>query len=246
MLPNHIKSLQHPIVKKIVKLRKDKHFRYLEGYALVIGEKVIFEIAKKNPPFIFLSVDNNLKILASKQKISITTQVMHKIAGIKTQEKLAALFPIPKTIKISNEKAILTIDEVKDPGNLGTLFRSALALNFDAIILINNTADPYNDKVIRSSKGAIFSLPFCSMEKTEFIQLTKEKNITPYVADMNGYDIKKIKVKHPFSLILSNESKGKGMWPENFTNVAILMNKSSESLNVATSGSILMYVMTNG
>lgn len=245
MLSKQIKSLQHPFVKKIVKLRKDKDYRVKERLVLVLGKKVILEIAKKHSPSAVL-IANDLDLNINAPITYVTESIMNKITGLHTQEKVAALFPIPNEKEISNETSILTIDGISDPGNLGTLFRSALALKFDAVILLANTVDPFNDKAIRASKGACFSLPFCFMTKVAFTKLLKEKKIKPYIADMQGIDIKKVKIQKPFALILSNEAKGKSIWPEDFTNVAIPMSEEAESLNVATCGSILMYVMKNG
>ncbi len=245
MLPKEIKSLQHPFVKKIVKLRKEKDFRKNERLVFVMGKKVVLEISKRITPTTLLITNSKITLDIAAEKVLITKQIMNKLAGIDTTEEIAALFPMPTEKPLSNEKSILVVDKVSDPGNLGTLFRSALALNFNAIVLMHGTVDPFNDKAIRASKGACFLLPFCYETESSLYKLMKEKNITGYLADMNGADIKKVKFKTPCALILSNEAKGKQEWPEDFITIAIPMNKDVESLNVATSGSILMYVMKN-
>jgi len=211
-----------------------------------MGKKVVLEISKKITPTTLLVTNKGLNLGIDTNKIHITKQIMNKIAGISTTEELGALFPMPDEKPISNEKSILVIDKISDPGNLGTLFRSALALNFSAVILIHGTVDPFNDKAIRASKGACFLLPFSYETEDSFYQLVKEKKIATYLADMGGKDIKDVKFKTPHALILSNEAQGKSEWPNDFINISIPMNKNVESLNVATSGSILMYVMKNG
>jgi len=211
-----------------------------------MGKKVVLEVSKKINPTTLLITNPEVNLDIDAKKVHITKQIMNKIAGINTTEEVAALFPMPDEKPLSNEKSILVIDQVSDPGNLGTLFRSALALNFNAVVLIQGTVDPLNDKAIRASKGACLLLPFCHETENSFYQLVKEKKITAYLADMEGTDIKKVKFKIPYALILSNEAKGKRAWPKDFINISIPMNKDVESLNVATSGSILIYVMKNG
>lgn len=246
MLAKHIQSLQHPIVKKMYKLRKDKEFRYLEREVFVLGKKMVNELSKKITPHIFFTYDKNWATYPSCPSYLITPQIMQKISGVKNPEEVAAVFPLPSPTDLTGMSSFLVLDHIKDPGNMGTLFRTALGLGFEGIILLENCVDPFNDKALRSAKGASFFLPYSTMNKKSYIAWAIKRNISSYIADIRGKDPGSISYKPPLSLILSNESEGVSDWPKEFLSVAITMEKSVESLNVAISGAILMYVMKNG
>jgi TrmH family RNA methyltransferase len=139
------------------------------------------------------------------------------------------------------------LDRISDPGNLGTLLRTALALGWEGAFLTPHSADPFNDKAIRASKGACFFLPLQEGSYEELEELLKENQITAYVADLKGTSLPNLKVKHPLALILGNESLGPSAWAKQHGSaISIPMKKDVESLNVASAGAILMYELIQG
>ncbi len=138
-------------------------------------------------------------------------------------------------------KHILILDGIQDPGNMGTLMRSACAFGFETIFIGEGSVDIYNDKVIRSSQGAIFKLNFLFGNPKEFIQSLKGYQV--YGTNViKGISLEQIEKEEYVAVVLGNE--GNGISKEVFSiidkNIYIPM-KNTESLNVAIAGSIIMY-----
>ncbi|HRW58115.1 MAG TPA: RNA methyltransferase [Chlamydiales bacterium] len=242
-----IKSSDNHLIKHLTKIRKDRKYRYDEGKVLLVGNKMVYE----NAPFLSYSIVITTKDLptqidlTSSLVIRTTTAIMKKITGLESPEELAAVAPMPSFKSLEGFSSLLIIDEIQDPGNLGTLFRTALAFGFKGIILTKNTCDPFNEKALRAAKGATFHVPFTWMDIEEITAFIEKNEITPYVAHMKGQNINEASFKKPFALIMSNEGQGIQEWSQKLAiPLSIPLNQKSESLNVAIAGSIIMFIMT--
>ncbi|MDE3045806.1 MAG: RNA methyltransferase [Verrucomicrobiota bacterium] len=234
MVSKEILSLQHPFVKEWVALRLEKKARDEAGQVLLMGEKMIRELAKKVSLEAIITVAPAPDIHA-KEHYLVSEAVLKKITGLPAPDGFAAIAPLPKPQKMEGKQRLLILDRIADPGNLGTLLRTALALGWDGVFFTPGTVDPFNDKALRASKGALFSLPF-SYGKPLI------EGYTPYLADTEGTPLSKVKASLPLALILSNEGEGPAPWAEKYAHkIAIPMHNGVESLSVATSGAILLY-----
>jgi len=240
MVPHPISSLQHPSVKKFVKLRESKSFRQKEGTLLIVGETVIREIAKKH----------RIKTLISAKPLSLpaehrligTEEVLHKIIGHKTDDLVAAEIPLPQPSTLSYSKRILLLDGLGDPGNVGTLFRSAVAFGWDGVFVIEGSADPYNDKALRSSRAAPLLISWREGSWKEAEELIQSISPHVVVADLSGDPFKKVAYKEPLVLVLGHETRGPSEYAKKIgRSITIPMQDTMESLNVAAAGSILLY-----
>ena len=139
---------------------------------------------------------------------------------------------------------VLILDGLQDPGNLGTIIRSAVAFNVDTIILSKDTVDLYNPKVVRSTQGMNFHINIIRRDLEQEINTLKEKGYTVYSTDViNGKNIKNVKVNGKYAIIMGNEGNGVR---ENIKNLSdeklyIKMNNDCESLNVGVATSIILY-----
>jgi TrmH family RNA methyltransferase len=141
-------------------------------------------------------------------------------------------------------KHIMMLDEIQDPGNLGTIIRSALAFNIDTLILSNNSVDLYNPKVIRASQGMIFHLNIITCDLIDKIHELKEDNYQIIGSDVNGgTDIKNFEKEDKFVIIMGNEGQGisKEILDLCDTFVHINMSDKCESLNVGVAAGIILY-----
>lgn len=141
----------------------------------------------------------------------------------------------------------LVLDELQDPGNVGTLIRSALGAGFEDIYLLN-CASASNEKVVRSTMGAIFKANFYELSREEFIKQFKAfKNKNLLVADMKGKDIFKTKIQTPCGIVIGNEGNGVSKEIRALTKekITIPMNSEIESLNAGVAGSIIMFNIYN-
>jgi RNA methyltransferase, TrmH family len=231
-----ITSLRHPLVKEFVELRKEKSTRLETKSVLLIGEKMVREVSLKTDLKTLITTKTSPDIKAQK-KILVTPEILKKITNLPSPDGFAAIVSLPSPQSLEKASRLLILDGISDPGNLGTLLRSALALDWDGVLLMPGSVDPFNDKALRASKGALFSLPF-SFEAPEL------DHFHLYLADLEGSPLSNTQFELPFALILNNEAKGPKPWAEKMAQkITIPMQNGVESLNVATSGSIFLYTM---
>ncbi len=238
-----ITSLKHPIVKHLVKLRQDKRYRSEQQKAVITSLKVIKEISALFP--LITLVQNKILdpkyTLNSAELITTTDEIIKKITGLKNPEGIAAEIELPPMQDLSNKSPILILDKIGDPGNMGTLFRSALAFGFKGVFITDSSVDPFHEKVISASRGAVFQIPIAVGSLIDVKKLCSNYHVL--VADLKGKSIADIDIHEKIALVLGSESHGpNSFFTEQFTAVTIPMEKT-ESLNVAVAGSIIMHTM---
>ena len=144
----------------------------------------------------------------------------------------------------AEEKRILMVDDVQDPGNLGTLIRSALAFGFDAVALSENTVDVYNDKVVRATQGALFYLPIFYINLEKYLIALQAKGVMVYATGFleNSILMNDCPQQAQMAFIVGNEAAGVSETLLKGANkvMTIPMSSDVESLNVGVAGSIMM------
>lgn len=237
-----IKSLQNPLIKHLVKLRKNRDYRNEHQSILIEGRQLISEVCAKYPPKVLITTDPTVELNAQ-EKILVTKDVMNKISGVETAEGLIAevIMPLESTLETCNK--ILVLDGLSDPGNVGTLLRSALAFGFQGVFLLENCCDIFNDKAIRSSRAAPFYLPFATGSWEKLKGWMQKNKWRPFAADLTGIPPEQIKEKQ-LLLVIGNEAHGISFEAEDICEkVSLPMSNKVESLNAAVAGSILMYLL---
>ena len=238
MLTKEIKSLQHPIVKHLVKLQKERRYREEKRSLLIEGKKMIFEFQGEIEMILCTSAHSIPSHLSPRMRFVVPFEIIKKIATTKAPEPLLALVSYPDFQDLKGKSKILVLDRISDPGNLGALLRTALAFGFDGAFLID-CADPFSPKALRSAKGTTFHLPLQAGSEKELKLLIQENGLTPYIADASGEDGE---FALPLALILGSESKGPSETLKALGKlISIPMDAVSESLNVAVAGGILMH-----
>lgn len=240
-----IESQHHPLVKHLVKLRERKRYRDDHDIVLVEGKKLIQDLSKTTSIIHLFSDDpNELHRIESTEKTLLAPQVIKKVGETRSQGNLFALVKKPSQHSLEHEKWVLVLDQIQDPGNVGTLFRTALALGWDAIYLTNGTCDPLNDKALRAAKGATFLLPWTTGPWEEFLNWSLQARLPCVVADLQGSPPKPM--PDGVCLILSHEGAGPRAETFQQERVTIPMSDQCESMNVAIAGGIIMYSMQPG
>ena len=170
----------------------------------------------------------------------VSEAIMKKICNTNTVVSEIGLCKMIKKKELSN--LVLALDKVQDPGNMGALMRSACAFGFKTIVLGEGCVDIYNDKVIRSSQGAIFKLNFINTNLVNFLK-DKENEYVIYGTNViNGIPLSSIKKEEKMIFVLGNEGNGisKEVAQIIKNNIYIPM-QDTESLNVSVAGGIIMY-----
>lgn len=233
-----IESLENKNIKNIKKLR-EKKYRDKENKFVVEIPNVIKE-ALNNNLLIELYVKENTSFDIDFHVTYIKENIFNKIKTIGTTNVIG-IIKKEENNKLVGTKYIL-LDSIGDPGNLGTIIRSALAFNIDTLVLGDNCVDLYNDKVIRATEGAIFKQNIIKMNLEECINKLKTKNINIYTTNVNnGINVEEIE-KDNFAIIMGNE--GRGVDPKInalVDNAIYIKTNNVESLNVGVATSIIMY-----
>jgi TrmH family RNA methyltransferase len=250
----HISSLQHPLVKHLVKLRQKKSYRYEQQAILIEGIKPVAEICLHTRAKTIMTYDRNLlpeNIQADKLLI-VPEDILKKISGMVQSEGVLAEFSMPGQSDLEKISPLLVLDCINDPGNLGTLLRTALALGWQGVFIVGEGCDLYNEKALRAARGAHFRLPLRRGSWQELKALAASNQLMPLLADLEGQSPQEINADQKILLILSNEARG----PSNEAlewcqRVSIPISGQMESLNVSAAGAILMYLLqkqgkTNG
>jgi RNA methyltransferase, TrmH family len=235
-----LKKINDKIVRDYVTLRKDHKERQNSGLVMLTDPKTCHEYPGVIPQLLVSQGFTGI-LPDHDQKITTTDEVLRKISGMKNHAHLVAIVNKPESKMPANLGRILFLDQIQNPGNLGTIIRNALAFSFDALFLSPNCCDPFNDKCIRAAKSALFHLPIFKMKMDDFVQ--KYDDFTFYMADTQGKELFDIDIRQKSALILSNEGSGpsKALQCQKIT---IKMNEKVESLNVACASGILMHAFS--
>lgn len=237
-----ISSLQNETVKHLVKLRENKKYREEKKTVLISGIKLIKELSQQILPYKIFIESGYTPESTQALTYEVSFEVLKKITGLPSPEPIAAEFPLPSSTQLKDLSPILVLDAIRDPGNLGTLIRTAVALGWGGVFFLPTCVDPFNEKVIRASRGALFYLPWRVGSWEEIRTLKNERGWPAYIADTTGKDLVTLSKQKNMFLVLSNEAHGAAHESSLFGEpITIPMADKMESLNVASAGAILMY-----
>lgn len=239
-----ITSAQNSKIKNANKLKK-KRDRDKTGQALIEGIHLIEEAYQSGITINQLFViepdrTDDALIDYAQETFEINMKVAESLSGTMTPQGFFAVIEKPE-YDVTQAKQVLLIDRIQDPGNLGTLIRTADAAGLDLIVMEKGTADPYQDKVLRASQGSVFHIPVVTRDLKTFML---DFNGPVYgTALVNAKPYRDIESQDTFALLLGNEGEGvsKDLLNETSQNLTIPIYGKAESLNVAIAGSILLY-----
>lgn len=237
-----ITSLDNDKIKNYIKL-KDRKYRKKTNTFIVEGMHLVLEAYKKGIiKELILEKDTVMPI--NLPTVYVTNEIINKISEMESPSNIMALCNMTSSSLSGNR--ILMLDNIQDPGNLGTIIRSAVAFNVDTIVLSPDTVDLYNPKVIRATQGMMFHINIVIDKLEDIIPKLKAKEIPIYGTKVDyGMDVRnfKEKDKRKYALIMGNEGNGVR---ENILDLCdeylyIDMNEVVESLNVGVATSIILY-----
>lgn len=199
------------------------------------------------PLYIFVENGKQFDFLQNEKIITLTKSMILTLCDVSNHSGIVGVFQIKKKIPQKPCGNFLVLENVQDPGNVGTLIRSAQGANFLDIYLIN-CATITNPKTYRSSMGAVFSTNCCELNFSEFETIFKTWNLPLFCADMSGENIYKCKLPCCIGIVIGNEGNGVGKNMETLCTgkIKIPMANGLESLNAGVSGSILMFEIAFG
>jgi len=261
-----IKKADKRVLTKTRQLLKNKAVRDADGLFAVEGVKIIKDINLKTCVLDFVLISNSFARKVSNEKLLVKLKnngvciysaedaSFEKISSLKnSQGILAVVKKNENKLTVSCKKDVLVIvcDGIQDPGNLGTIIRSAAAFGVDSVLLTGESADIYNPKVIRASSGAIFDVPvYC--RGADFLDVFRRNGYKIIVSTLgaeNTMEISEIKKNTgSFVLVFGNEGKGVSREIKSKADMFfhIPIKRRVESLNVTAAVAVTLYEFKRG
>lgn len=235
-----IDSVNNEKILFFKKLRDKKYI--LENNMFIVEGEHLVEEAYKSGILLEVIKSNKCSISYDVKTTIVSDKCLEKISLLKSTPNIMGVVKFFLSDKIVGKKIVL-LDNVQDPGNVGTIIRSALAFNVSTIVLSLDSVNIYNDKLIRSTEGCMFNMNIVRMDLNQAIDKIHDMGIKVYYADMHGsINLDNSEVKE-YALVLGSEGKGISSYIKEKADygINIPMNSKCESLNVGVSGSIIMY-----
>ena len=247
MMEERITSRKNPLLQQVKKLLSSRKEREKAGLFVADGTKLLEEAVKYFPGLhtVILSDGVEAEIPAGVRVVRVPEDVMASISPMETPQGALFLCRLPEKKVFVPQPGMVLLDGIQDPGNLGTILRTADALEIP-VVLLEGCADPYSHKVVRASMGAVFRTPVLQSTWAEVHAACKETGIPVAVTalsdrakDIRSADLTKMAV------VIGSEGRGvrKEVLESADAELIIPMNPRCESLNAAIAATICMWQM---
>lgn len=234
-------SIENKKIKEIKKLGQKK-YRDKTGYFLVEGSHLVLE-AFKSGDLKELILEQDELFPIDIETMYVTNDILYYISDVESPQPVMGIVRKRKEQNALGNR-ILVLDGIQDPGNLGTIIRSAVAFHVDTIVLGKGTVDLYNPKVVRSSQGMIFHINIIERDLNTFLpKLKDDKYKILGTRVTHGKSLKNIEKNEKSAIIMGNEGNGMSEEVMALCDDFIYIDMSSicESLNVGVATSIILY-----
>ena len=248
----YIQSVNNPQVKQWKKLLTKKE-RDHTGLFLIEGFHLVEEALKAGELVVEIIVSEQVGLpprwdSGSTPVFTVTEEISNALSDTEAPQGIYAVCRQPN-MEAADAKTFLLIDAVQDPGNLGTMIRTADAAGIDTVIVGKGSVDSFNSKVLRSAQGSHFHLPIIRGDLHEWMEELKSRNIPIYGTALENASVyTETAPSEKFALIVGNEGNGvnKDLLANTTTNLYIPIYGKSESLNVAVATGVLLYYLKMG
>lgn len=247
-----ITSTQNPKIKLVRQLLTQTKARKKQGTFVLEGIRLIEEALKSDfaPELLLYTADldqRGISLIKEYESRGLNCEltapdVFNSASDTETPQGILAVYPLISLPLPDNVDFLLIADEIRDPGNLGTLLRTALAAGAGGVILAPGTVDPFSPKVVRAAMGAHFHLPVKTASWPEINNITH--GLTIYLTDMaHGINLWQADLTEPLGIVIGGEARGPGKTARRSANkvIHIPMSEKSESINAAAAGAVIMY-----
>ncbi len=234
---------------KLITSLQQKKYRQKHNLFIAEGIKVVNELLNSSIGVAHIfSTDENFNVSKEVEITIISDNELKKISTLKNPNKVLGLFKIPKAKEILNDSFIVALDEVNDPGNLGTIIRLCDWFGVTELVCSKNTVDCYNQKVVQSTMGSLIRVNISYVDLPEFLTNTK---LPVFTADMDGENVYKTDLPKKAVLVMGNEANGISEEISEIVKHKLTIPRfgdiqQTESLNVATATAILLSEFKRG
>ena len=228
---------------KYIKKLGRKKYRNLHSHFVVEGDKVFNDFFDSN---ITMFKSYSTKEIVGQNTTIVTNSCMKRMTFLKNPSNVLGIFSIPEKKKAPINEKVLVLDNVSDPGNLGSLIRLCDWFGFQNVVCSKKTVDCYNPKVVQSSMGSIARINIFYEDLKSYLP---KVSIPVYGTFLNGELINKFTFPNEFALIFGNESNGISKSISKFVSHKITIPKASkstiDSLNITSAAAIIMNEISN-
>ena len=238
-----ITSLENKKIKNLAKLL-NKKYRDQENMFLVEGEHLVIEANNAGCLMEVIKCED-YELDFDVSTTIVTYDVIKKLSNTLNPQKVIGVCKKLEETDIGNK--VLILEDIQDPGNLGTIIRSSVAFGIDTIILSNNTVDMYNDKVLRSSEGMLFHINIIRDDINNIIDKLHKDGYQIYGTKVDGgTELKNVSFSEKCAIIMGNEGAGVSfsILDKCDKYIYIPMDNNCESLNVGVATSVILYEMS--
>ena len=235
-------SPQNPTIKLIRSL-SEKKFRQETGLFVAEGWEMLGRARKAGWAPVHLVSTEPISAWGEARPILVTEKVMEGPSGQNNPHNVVATFGQPYGSEVIPKGVWVALEDMRDPGNLGTIIRTADAVAASGVILVGQSCDPYSGDCVRATTGSIFGVPLVRMETEAFIRLCKTWPGDVIGTHLKGTEDFRRSYKHPTLLVMGSERRGlsEGLAAACSSLVRIPMPGGAESLNVATATALMLY-----
>ncbi|WP_054741524.1 TrmH family RNA methyltransferase [Cellulosilyticum ruminicola] len=250
----NITSMQNALIKNIVQLQKKKSARKKQGLFVVEGIRAVNEIPASVEVIHYITtpeiIADEIKHLEAKKWVTVTPEIFKAISETQSPQGAMAVVKMPENplehISVKEDGFYLVLENLQDPGNLGTIIRTAHAFNVDGVFLTKGTVDLYSPKVVRSTMSSLFHVPVVvDCEILEYMSALNKAGITTYATHLSdsAKSIYETKFEGGVALIIGNEGNGISYEVKEKVekHIIIPMPGGCESLNASVATSICLY-----
>lgn len=242
-------SRQNPLCAHLRKLASSRSYRRQAGEYLADGEKLWQEAVRWHAPVrqLITLPDTQVSVPQGVEHIQVAPALMSYLSPMESPQGFLFTLALPRERppELTGER-YLVLDGLQDPGNVGTIWRTADALGADGLFLLHHCADLYNPKTVRASMGACFRLPAWETELDELSALLRARELPLYAAALRGddYEVGRFPLRRA-AVVIGNE--GRGVSGETLAQcdgtVRIPMRARCESLNAAAAATVILWEM---
>jgi len=244
-----ITSRKNPLCAHMKKLGANRAYRQERGEFLCDGAKLLDEAIKSNAEITAVLTAADISLPEGIRALQATRELLNSLSPLKTAQDVVFTCKMPEqgnfTPDFAGDGTHILLDGIQDPGNLGTIIRTANAFGVSSVILLDDCADLYNPKTIRASMGAIFRQRVCYTSASELEKLTTESELGIIGAALEGNNVSEVSLKNA---IIAIGSEGRGLSAPVLSMcrelISIPMVPACESLNAAVAASIIMWEAT--
>ena len=244
-----ITSRQNPLAVQIRKLNTSRAARREAGLFFAEGPKLLEEAVRAGVPIHTLLAargEERLELPGAGRRVEVPRDLLDSLCDTKTPQGMLFLAPLPSTKPPERLEGgrWLILDGLQDPGNVGTIWRTADALGADGLLLVHACADPFSPKTVRATMGACFRLPVYEVEEPDLPGLLSRSGLPLYAAALgeNTVDVRELDAG-PCAVAIGSE--GRGVSPELLAmsqkNLKIPMRTRCESLNAAAAAAVILW-----